>query len=127
MGTIKYFEDVKAWKTARELSRFIYSVTNQKPFSHDYSLVDQIRRSAVSVMSNIAEGFESQTDKTFIRYLGIAKSSSGEIRSQIYTALDQKYITEKEFDSIHDLCIRVSAQLSRFITYLKHSTAKTEG
>ena len=97
MGTIKHFEDIEAWKTARALSLSIYTVTNQKPFSRDFGLMDQIRRSTVSIMSNIAEGFESQTDKTFIRYLGIAKSSAGEVRSQIYTALDQNYISKKNF------------------------------
>ena len=123
MGTIKHFEDIEAWKTARALSLSIYTVTNQKPFSRDFGLMDQIRRSTVSIMSNIAEGFESQTDKTFIRYLGIAKSSAGEVRSQIYTALDQNYISKKEFHSIHDLCRRVSGQISHFIKYLNQSSS----
>ena len=64
MGTIKYFEDIEAWKTARELVQSIYSVTNKNPFPRDYCLVDQIRRAAVSIMSNVAERFESQTDRT---------------------------------------------------------------
>lgn len=124
MGTIKHFEDIEAWKTARELAQSIYSVTNKNPFSRDYGLVDQIRRAAVSIMSNIAEGFESQTDKTFIRYLIIAKSSSGELRSQIYTAFDQKYISKKEFNLIYELSIRVSRQIFRLAKYLEQSNIK---
>jgi four helix bundle protein len=121
MGTIKYFENVEAWKTARELTLSVYSVSNQKPFSRDLGLVDQVRRAAVSIMSNIAEGFESQTDRTFIKYLSIAKSSAGELRSQFYTALDQNYISKKEFDFINELCNRVSSQIYQFIKYLQES------
>jgi four helix bundle protein len=121
MSTIKHFEDIEAWQTARKLTDLVYSLTNQKMFSRDYGLVDQMRRAAVSIMSNIAEGFESQTDKTFMRYLGIAKSSSGELRSQLYAAFDQRYISEKDFYTVSDLCIRVSRQTSRFISYLNES------
>lgn len=121
MSSIKYFEDIEAWQTARKLTQNVYSTTSHKPFSQDFGLVDQMRRSSVSIMSNIAEGFESQTDKTFIRYLGIAKSSSGELRSQLHIALDRKYISEKEFHAVCDLSKRVSSQISRFITYLEKS------
>ena len=75
MANIKYLEDVEAWQTARELTLSVYALTKRKPFALDYGLVDQIRRAAVSIMSNIAEGFESQTDKTFVRFLGISKAS----------------------------------------------------
>ena len=88
-------------------------------------MADQGRRAAVSIMSNIAEGFESQTDKTFIRYLSIAKSSSGKLRSQIYTALDQKYITKQEFNSIYEQSKCVSSQIYRFAKYLEQSNIKT--
>ncbi|MEW6028330.1 MAG: four helix bundle protein [Chloroflexota bacterium] len=79
--TIKRFEEIEAWQTARELARRVYSLTDEGKFSRDFGLKDQIRRASVSVMSNIAEGFESQTQSQFIRYLGVAKASAGEVRS----------------------------------------------
>lgn len=121
MVNIKYLEDVEAWQAARELTQSIYAHSRRKPFALDYGLVDQIRRSAISIMSNIAEGFESQTDRTFVRFLGIAKASAGELRSQLYIALDQKYISEEEFKSLIELCRRVSRQTSRFRQYLEKS------
>ena len=121
MANTKYLEDVEAWQTARELTLSVYTLTKRKPFAFDYGLVDQIRRSAVSIMSNIAEGFESQTDKTFIRFLGISKASAGELRSQVHVALDQSYISEEEFRSLIELCQRVSGQTSRFKQYLENS------
>ena len=124
MGTIKCFEDVEAWQSVRKLTILIYSITDQEPFRRDYGLVGQMRRASVSIMSNLAEGFESQTDRIFIRYLGIAKSSAGELRSQLYIALDQSYISERDFDSICDICKRVACQTSRFIEYLKKSNKK---
>ncbi|MDO9348096.1 MAG: four helix bundle protein, partial [Anaerolineales bacterium] len=77
MSTIKHFEDIEAWKTARQLTLLIYRLTEQGAFAKDYGLKDQIRRAAVSVMSTIAEGFESQTQALFVRYLGHAKASAG--------------------------------------------------
>ena len=121
MANIRYLEDVEAWQTARELTLSVYALTKRKPFALDYGLVDQIRRSAVSIMSNIAEGFESQTDKTFVRFLGISKASAGEFRSQVHVALDQSYISEEEFRSLIELCRRVSSQTSRFKQYLENS------
>ncbi len=97
MPTIKHFEEIEAWQTARELTNLVYALTNQEQFARDFGLKDQIRRAAVSVMSNIAEGFESQTQSQFIRYLGIAKASAGEVRSQLYVARDQSYISEAQF------------------------------
>jgi len=121
MGAIKCFEDIEAWQTARKLTIQIYSITNREPFSRDYGLVRQMRSATVSIMSNLAEGFESQTDRTFIRYLGIAKSSAGELRSQLYIAIDQSYISKGDFDSICGLCNRAASQIFRFIEYLKRS------
>ena len=82
MPTITRFEEIEAWQTARELTKSVYTVTDEGKLSRDFGLKDQIRRATVSIMSNIAEGFESQTQTLFIRYLGIAKASAGEVRSQ---------------------------------------------
>ena len=91
MAKIERFEDVESWKKGRELCQMVYRFTNQDAFSRDFALRDQIRRASISVISNIAEGFESQNDRTFIRYLYIAKASCGEVRAQAYIALDQNY------------------------------------
>ncbi len=89
------------------------------PFAKDWALRDQICRAAASIMSNIAEGYESQTESVFIRHLGIAKGSAGEVRSQLYVALDQNYISETEFEDLLRLSIRISRQLARFKDYLE--------
>ncbi len=118
MPTISRFEDIEAWKTARELTSLVYELTNHDKFSRDFGLKDQIRRAAVSVMSNIAEGFENQTQAQFIRYLGIAKGSSAEVRSQLYVALDQSYISAGEFQKAYELSNKALRQIVRFIAYL---------
>jgi four helix bundle protein len=119
MPTITRFEEIEAWKTGRELTKLIYSLTEKGTFSHDFGLRDQIRRAAVSVMSNIAEGFESQTQQQFIRYLGTAKASAGEVRSQLYVAYDLGYFTEEIFSNAFRLAEKASRQISKFITYLE--------
>lgn len=95
MAGITRFEEIEAWKTARKLTNLIYKLGNQTGFNRDFGLRDQIRRASVSVMSNIAEGFESRTDVQFINFLGMAKASAGEARAQLYVALDQQYIAEE--------------------------------
>lgn len=97
MAGVKRFEDLDAWKLSRELVNLIYDLTDKEEFKRDYSLKDQMHRCSVSVMSNIAEGFERGSDKDFARFLYIAKGSCGEIRSQLYVALDRRYITQEEF------------------------------
>lgn len=119
MATISKFEEIEAWKTARQLTNLIYELSGQVRFARDYGLKDQIRRAVVSVMSNIAEGFESQMQPQFIRYLGLAKASAGEARSQLYVALDQTYISKQQFDQAYDLADKVLRQLVRFIAYLE--------
>ena len=119
MSTITRFEDIEAWKTARELTVLIYKFTTQRMFTRDFGLKDQIRRAAVSVMSNIAEGFESQTQAQFIRYLGLAKASAGEVRSQLYIASDVQYLTKEQFDQGFSLADRVIRQVFRFMEYLE--------
>jgi four helix bundle protein len=103
MATIKRFEDIEAWKKACELTRDVYRHSKVGPFSKDFGLRDQMRRAAVSVMSNIAEGFERGGNKEFLQFLAIAKGSVGEVESQIYVALDQVYIDEDEFASLKRL------------------------
>lgn len=122
MTAITRFEDIEAWKTARELTSLIYQFTEQTGFVKDYGLKDQIRRASVSVMSNIAEGFESRTNVMFINYLGHAKGSSGEVRSQLYVARDLNYISQEQFDLAFDLADKTSRQIRRFIEYLEKSS-----
>jgi four helix bundle protein len=124
VGTIRRFEEIEAWQTARELTRRIYEVSGSGKFSRDYGLRDQMRRAAVSIMSNIAEGFESGTQPLFIRYLQYSKASAGEVRAQLYVGLDARYVTDAEFEELFDLADKCSRQLSRFIAYLESQPAK---
>ncbi|MFH7244178.1 MAG: four helix bundle protein [Spirulina sp.] len=119
MGAIQRFEDILAWQSARELTRLVYSLSNTGSFARDFGLKDQMRRAAVSVMSNIAEGFESRTRGMFINYLGHAKASAGEVRAQAYVALDVGYIDQTQFDHLITLAERCSKQVSRFMVYLE--------
>ena len=119
MPTITRFEEIEAWKTARELTRMVYSLTEQGSFARDFGLKNQIQRAAVSVMSNIAEGFECRTQAQFLDYLGHAKASAGEVRCQLYVALDLHYITEEQFSKVFDLADKSSRQISRFMSYLE--------
>ena len=119
MATITRFEEIEAWQTARELTKLIYSLTGGDKFSRDFGLKDQIRRASVSVMSNISEGFESQTQVQFIRYLGIAKASAGEVRSQLYVSNDLSYINQEQFAKAFAMAEKASRQIARFIAYLE--------
>jgi len=119
MSTIQRFEDIRAWQTARVLTRQIYEASNQGAFARDFGLRDQMRRAAVSIMSNVAEGFESDGQRQFIKYLGYAKGSAGEVRAQLYVALDAGYLDRHQFEQLFDLAEKCSRQLSKFIGYLK--------
>lgn len=119
MPTISRFEEIEAWQTARLLARTIYARSGQGAWSRDYGLRDQIRRSVVSIMSNIAEGFECGGDAQFARYLTYAKGSAGEVRAQLYVALDAGYLEQPGFSEVLALAERCSRQLSRLITYLQ--------
>ena len=119
---MRHFEDFDAWKVARTLVKKVYNLTLQDGFRRDFGLVDQIRRAAVSVMNNIAEGFERGSNRDFIRFLFIARGSAGEVRSLLYVALDQGYITEAEFRNTCDLCIRSSQMIWGLIRYLRNSS-----
>jgi four helix bundle protein len=124
MATIRRFEDIEAWQTARALSRFVYELSSSGAFARDFGLRDQIRRAAVSVLSNIAEGFESRTKALFIEFLGRAKGSAGEVRAQAYVALDCGHITQAHFEDLTDLAEKCSRQISRFISYLQKERLK---
>ena len=124
MATIRNFEDLTCWKKSREITSHVYRITKNTEFSADYPLIKQIRRSAVSVMSNIAEGFERDGNKEFIHFLSIAKGSAGEVRAQLYVAKDQQYLTEAEFRFLLGLVIENSKVISGLIQYLKHSGIK---
>ena len=102
MATIQHFEEIEAWQKARELSRAIYACSQGGKFAKDFGLNDQIRRAAVSVMSNIAEGFERGGTSEFSHFLSMAKAegSVGEIKAQLYVALDQGYINRDQFNSL---------------------------
>jgi four helix bundle protein len=115
MATITRFEEIEAWQTARELTRQIYTLTRSGQFARDFGLSDQMRRAAVSIFSNIAEGFESRTNSLFTEYLGRAKASAGELRAQAYVALDAGYLVQSEFDGLYELCDKCSRQISRFM------------
>ncbi len=118
MPGIEKFEDIAAWQGARELVRAIYRITAQGAFARDYGLRDQARRAGVSIMSNIAEGFERGGDREFRHFLVIAKASAGEVRSLLYVALDLAYVDEPTYRSLNDQVMRVSRQIAGFIRYL---------
>lgn len=117
------FEDMEVWKTARELTRLVFELTERTEFSRDYSLKDQIRRASVSVMSDIAEGFESRTQRLFVDFLGRAKGSAAEVRCDLYIALDRKYITQEDFARSYDLADKTARQIANLMTYLNSAPA----
>ena len=121
MARIERFEDIEGWKKGRELRQEIYRVSKQGDFARDFSLKDQIRRAAQSVTSNIAEGFERGGNREFIQFLSDAKGSSGEVRDQLYTAIDENYVTQAEFDKLHNLSLETSRLISGFMKYLQQS------
>jgi four helix bundle protein len=119
MATVECFEDLDVWKRARALANVVYDFTDGEIFKRDFVLRDQIRRAVVSVMSNIAEGFESRTQVMFIEYLGRAKASAGETRAQLYLALDRKYLSQSQFDNAINEAQICSRQIASFIRYLE--------
>jgi len=108
MGRVERFEDLIAWQKARELTKQIYLLTRKGEFSRDFGLRDQIQRAAVSIMSNLAEGFERGSRAEFHQFIVIAKASCAEVRSQLFVALDVGHISKKEFDQVHALATEVS-------------------
>src|SRR5438067_13123768 len=124
MGTIRRFEDLEAWKLAREVTKDVYRMTKNEPFVRDFGLKDQICRSSVSIMSNVAEGFERDGNKEFVNFLSIAKGSAGEVRSHLYVALDQNYITEEQFRFAYDRTENNGRVIAGLMNYLKSSDVR---
>jgi four helix bundle protein len=118
---IERCEEMDAWKAARGPSNMIYEVTTGGMFARDYALKEQIRRAAVSTLSNLAEGFERGGNREFLQFLAIAKGSCGEVRAQLYVALDQSYISQEQWGIINNKTIEVSRLISGFIRYLQQS------
>ena len=112
---IEKFEDIIAWQKAKDLTLEIYHIFKN---NRDFSFKDQIQRASVSIMNNIAEGFEQRTNQEFLHFLYIAKGSCGEVRSMLYLASELKYGSEKEFNGLHDLTVEISKMLSGFIKTL---------
>ena len=121
MGTIERFEDLEAWKLARELTSLVYTCSGAGNFGRDFALRDQIRRASISIVSNIAEGFERDGDKEFLQFLSMAKGSCGEVRAQLYLALEQKYISDALFQELTTKAIQLSRVISGLIRYLRQS------
>ena len=119
MAIIKRFEDLQVWITSRELTNLIYGLTKTERFSKDFAFKDQIRRAAVSIMSNIAEGFDSETQALFMSYLSRARASAGEVRCHLYIAFDLEYISKDQFKKTLKLSEECSRQLFGFIKYLR--------
>ena len=121
MRTIKKFEDIEAWQMARELANLVYEATSERGFNSDFALRDQIRRATISIVSNIAEGYERDGDREFVQFLYIAKGSAGEVRAQLYLALDRHYLTNDRFEMLSDKARKLSRMLYGLIRYLQQS------
>lgn len=121
MSTIVRFEDIEAWDAARRLRQTVYRLTRQAGFARDYALVDQIRRAAISGASNIAEGFERGGNREFIQFLSNAKGSIGEVKDQLYCALDENYVTREDFTNAYGLAESASRLVGGLMTYLRRA------
>jgi four helix bundle protein len=121
---VNSFEDLQVWKDSRILVKAIYQLTSDGKFSKDFGLREQIQRAAVSIMNIIAEGFERNNNKEYIKFLGYSKGSAGEVRSMLYVATDLGYISQDSFNTLYQMSINIITQLSNFIKYLKSSSIK---
>ena len=120
---ITRFEDLECWQDARDIVYRVYRVCSVHTFKKDYSLIDQIKRSAISIMANIAEGFSRKGNREFVQFLFISKASAAELQSHLYIALDQGYIEKQKFQELYDEVDKVQRKVSNFIKYL-NSTLK---
>lgn len=118
MATVKRFEDLECWQEARKLVRLVYKLTKKREFCKDFALVTQVRKSSISSMSNIAEGFHRSSNKDFLKFLDYSRSSVAETVSHCYAALDQQYITEKEMSIVNKQADIVWKKDNNFISYL---------
>lgn len=114
MAMIQRFEDIQAWQEARILVRMIYVLTNKEQFSKDFGMKDQVRRAAVSAMTNIAEGFDCESKLEFARFLGIARRSAVEVQSLLYAAIDASYISQNEFETHYEQARKAKALIGGF-------------
>lgn len=121
MATIQSFEEIESWIKAREICKILGELIDAGKFRRSYRLIHQIEGSSGSIMDNIAEGFERGTKGEFITFLGYSKGSCGELRSQIYRALDRNFISQQEFDILKTLVLQTSGLLQKFISYLQKS------
>mgnify|MGYP002870205288 FL=1 len=119
MARVERFEDLEVWKLARGLAKSVYSFAKSGDFSRDFGLRDQICRAAVSVVSNIAEGFDRKSTVQFLQFLEIASGSASEVKAQLYVALDVGYITQSEFDAAYGDATRVGQMLTKLMQYLR--------
>lgn len=124
MARLERFEDVDAWKIVRELTNSIYRVTAIGEFARDFGLREQIRRASVSILSNIAEGFERGGNKEFLQFLSQAKGSCGELRAQLYVAADQAYIDDIQFRELIEQTTRASRLIAGLMKYLQTSNLR---
>ena len=124
--TVQNFEDLNVWKQARLLTQEVYRLTKTGKFSRDFGLRDQIQRAAISVMSNIAEGFERGGNQEFSQFLYVAKASCGEVRSQLYVAFDQGYVTHDETEKLRQSFKRLSGMISNLIAYMRQIEMRGE-
>ena len=125
MATIRRFEDLECWKEARIFVKLIYEFTKKEKFKKDFELVRQVRKSAVSCMANIGEGFHRNSTKDFMRFLDYSRSSVAETLSHLYVALDQKYIKEEELEKVKDQGNIVWKKVNNFISYLNKNSMTT--
>jgi len=121
MAKIEKFQDIEAWKMARKVTKMIYDISKQEGFSRDFALCNQIRRASISIVSNIAEGFERNGDKEFLQFLSIAKASCAEVHAQLYVALDQESIDDKQFEDISKDLGETSRIIGGLMKYLQQS------
>jgi four helix bundle protein len=111
---------LQVWQDARKFVKSVYELTSLENFKKDFGLKDQIQYAAVSIMNNISEGFERDNNREFIKYLGYAKGSAGEVRSMLYVALDLNYISKDEFNNAYHESINIITQISNFKKYLRN-------
>ena len=124
MATFVRFEEIISWQEARKLNRVIGALIDEGRFKNNYRLINQIEGSMGSIMDNIAEGFERDGNREFFQFLYYAKGSCGELRSQIYRALDRSYITQTEFEELSIHTMKISSLIQKLIEYLTGSEKK---
>jgi four helix bundle protein len=121
MATIKSFEDIESWKKARDVCKIMGEIIDAGKFKSSFRLINQVEGSSGSIMDNIAEGFERGTKGEFIQFLGYAKGSCGELRSQLYRAFDRNFIGNEEFEKLRIMVLQISGLIQNFISYLQKS------